>query len=130
MPHDQSQAQRAAFTLEEFIRLASKGSYLLGVRAAMATALSTLVPLPAFRTLARRVREERQSQTKGVRRLQAIYAAMTPAERRDPSLIDYPRPAAVAQAAGVEPMDVSQLRRKFEAANRACAIIAASRAAR
>ena len=117
-------------TLEQFIQLASKGAYVRGLKSALAAALSLLVPLPAFRRIARRLRAGRESHANGVRRLRAIYAAMTLAERDDPGLIDHPRRAAIAAAAGVEPMDVSQLRRSFEAANRVLAMPAAGTATR
>jgi signal recognition particle GTPase len=119
MPQPGDQHQPGALTLEQFIQLAAKSSYVGDVRSKLATLLATLIPLPALRRRASRVRHERDTQKNAVRRLYAIYAAMTPAERGDPGLVDHPRRAAIAAAAGVEPMDVSQLRRSFEAVNRA-----------
>ena len=130
MRQHQDQGKHAALTLEQFIQLASKGAHVRGLKSALAAAFSILVPLPSVRRLARRLREARESHANGVRRLRAIYAAMTPAERDDPRLIDHPRRAAVAAAAGVEPMDVSQLRRTFEAANRVLAMPPAGTARR
>ena len=130
MRQNGAQHRGDALTLDQFIQLASKGSVAAGMRLALATVLAILIPLPALRRRAGRLRHERASRINGARRLQAIYAAMTPAERADPGLIDHPRRAAIADAAGVEPMDVSQLRRTFEAANRARAMIAACGAAR
>ena len=130
MRQPQGEGQHAALTLERFIQLASKGAYVRGLKSALATALSILLPLPSLRRLARRLRDAHESHENGMRRLRAIYAAMTPTERDDRGLIDHPRRAAIAAAAGVEPMDVSQLRRNFEAANRVLAMPAAGTARR
>jgi len=54
-----------------------------------------------------------------IRDMRAILAAMTAEERDNPDLIDHARRAAIAHAAGCEPMYVSQLKRTFNAARRA-----------
>src|SRR4051812_40984264 len=49
-----------------------------------------------------------------VQRIQGIIDSMTPAERRDPHLIDIPRRRRIAAGAGVDPSDVSGLVKQFD----------------
>jgi signal recognition particle subunit SRP54 len=51
---------------------------------------------------------------KGVRRLVGIVNSMTPAERRNPKLIDPSRRQRIARGAGVEGHEVTQLVKQFE----------------
>lgn len=55
----------------------------------------------------------------------AVLDAMTPAERRDPSIIDAVARLRIATAAGVDPLDVAELLRQFESLTRAMKRIAA-----
>jgi signal recognition particle subunit SRP54 len=50
-----------------------------------------------------------------IQRIQGIIDSMTPAERNDPSLIDISRRRRIASGAGVDPADVSQLVKQFDA---------------
>ena len=50
-----------------------------------------------------------------VKRIQGIIDSMTPAERRDPTLIDIPRRWRIASGSGVDPADVSGLVKQFDA---------------
>ena len=50
-----------------------------------------------------------------VKRIQGIIDSMTPAERRDPSLIDISRRRRIAAGSGVDPADVSGLVKQFDA---------------
>jgi signal recognition particle subunit SRP54 len=50
-----------------------------------------------------------------IKRIQGIIDSMTPAERSDPSLIDISRRRRIASGAGVDPADVSQLVKQFDA---------------
>ena len=50
-----------------------------------------------------------------VKRIQGIIDSMTPAERRDPHVIDIGRRRRIAAGSGVEPPDVSQLVKQFDA---------------
>ena len=110
-------------TLEQFIAMAARGTRLTRLRCGACTVLAAVVPVPALRGRLRNVRDRDRSLLDGVKRFRAIYAEMTPAERDDPSLVNHGRRAAIASAAGVEPMDVSQLLRGFRSANRAQAIL-------
>ena len=123
--HPQEQSGPNGLTLEPFVELAARGSGLARVRWTLVSVLCRVMPLPVLR----RARDRDQSLLRGVRRLRAVFFAMTPEERDNPALVDHPRRAAIARAAGVEPIDVSQLRRNFEAARRAGAAVAAGRAA-
>jgi signal recognition particle subunit SRP54 len=51
-------------------------------------------------------------------RAEAIICSMTPAERRDPSIIGGSRRARIARGSGTTPADVNALLRQFEAARR------------
>jgi signal recognition particle subunit SRP54 len=48
------------------------------------------------------------------KRLVGIIDSMTPAERRNPKVIDISRRARIARGAGVEPVEVTQLIKQFE----------------
>jgi signal recognition particle subunit SRP54 len=50
-----------------------------------------------------------------VKRIQGIIDSMTPAERRDPNLIDISRRRRIAAGSGVDPADVSGLVKQFDA---------------
>jgi signal recognition particle subunit SRP54 len=50
-----------------------------------------------------------------VSRIQAIIDSMTPAERRDPSLIDRSRQRRIASGSGADPADVSGLVKQLDA---------------
>ena len=50
-----------------------------------------------------------------VKRIQGIIDSMTPAERRDPELIDISRRRRIAAGSGVDPADVSGLVKQFDA---------------
>ena len=50
-----------------------------------------------------------------VQRIQAIIDSMTPAERRDPLLIDRSRRRRIASGSGADPADVSGLVKQFDA---------------
>ena len=50
-----------------------------------------------------------------VKRIQGIIDSMTPAERSDPSLIDISRRRRIAAGSGVDPSDISQLVKQFDA---------------
>lgn len=50
-----------------------------------------------------------------VRRIQGIIDSMTPAERRNPNLVDISRRRRIAAGAGVEPSDISGLVKQFDA---------------
>ena len=50
-----------------------------------------------------------------VKRIQGIIDSMTPAERRDPHVIDIGRRRRIASGAGCEPQDVSGLVKQFDA---------------
>jgi signal recognition particle subunit SRP54 len=50
-----------------------------------------------------------------VKRIQGIIDSMTPAERRDPTLIDISRRRRIAAGSGVDPADVSGLVKQFDA---------------
>jgi signal recognition particle subunit SRP54 len=50
-----------------------------------------------------------------VKRIQGIIDSMTPAERRDPHLIDISRRRRISAGAGVDPSDVSGLVKQFDA---------------
>jgi signal recognition particle subunit SRP54 len=50
-----------------------------------------------------------------VRRIQGIIDSMTPAERKNPHLIDIPRRRRIAAGSGVDPSDVSSLVKQFDA---------------
>jgi signal recognition particle subunit SRP54 len=50
-----------------------------------------------------------------VTRIQGIIDSMTPAERRDPNLIDISRRRRIAAGSGVDPADVSGLVKQFDA---------------
>jgi signal recognition particle subunit SRP54 len=50
-----------------------------------------------------------------VKRIQGIIDSMTPAERRNPHVIDIPRRRRIAAGAGVDPADVSSLVKQFDA---------------
>jgi signal recognition particle subunit SRP54 len=50
-----------------------------------------------------------------VKRIQGIIDSMTPAERRNPHVIDIPRRRRIASGAGVDPSDVSSLVKQFDA---------------
>jgi signal recognition particle subunit SRP54 len=49
-----------------------------------------------------------------VKRIQGIIDSMTPAERRDPHVIDISRRRRIAAGAGVDPADVSGLVKQFD----------------
>jgi signal recognition particle subunit SRP54 len=49
-----------------------------------------------------------------MKRIQGIIDSMTPAERRDPDLIDIPRRRRIAAGSGVDPSDVSGLVKMFD----------------
>ncbi len=51
----------------------------------------------------------------GMRRLSGIINSMTPAERRNPKLIETGRRVRIAKGAGVEPQEVTQLVKQFDA---------------
>ena len=61
-----------------------------------------------------------------VERLRTIYRAMTPDEQADPRPLTVARRQQVADAAGVEPMEVSQLIRTYLSATRAIAQVSAA----
>jgi signal recognition particle subunit SRP54 len=50
-----------------------------------------------------------------VKRIQAIIGSMTPAERRDPAMIDISRRRRIACGSGVDPSDVTGLVNQFNA---------------
>jgi signal recognition particle subunit SRP54 len=50
-----------------------------------------------------------------VKRIQGIIDSMTPAERKNPHLIDIPRRRRIAAGSGVDPSDVSSLVKQFDA---------------
>ncbi len=50
-----------------------------------------------------------------VRRIQGMIDSMTPAERRDPNAIDISRRRRIAAGSGVEPSDISNLVKQFDA---------------
>jgi signal recognition particle subunit SRP54 len=50
-----------------------------------------------------------------VKRIQGIIDSMTPAERRDPALIDISRRRRISAGSGVDPADVSGLVKQFDA---------------
>jgi signal recognition particle subunit SRP54 len=50
-----------------------------------------------------------------VQRIQGIIDSMTPAERKNPHLIDIPRRRRIAAGSGVDPSDVSGLVKQFDA---------------
>jgi signal recognition particle subunit SRP54 len=50
-----------------------------------------------------------------IKRIQGIIDSMTPLERGDPSLIDIPRRRRIAAGSGVDPSEVSQLVKQFDA---------------
>jgi signal recognition particle subunit SRP54 len=50
-----------------------------------------------------------------VQRIQGIIDSMTPAERKNPHLIDIPRRRRIAAGSGVDPSDVSSLVKQFDA---------------
>jgi signal recognition particle subunit SRP54 len=50
-----------------------------------------------------------------IQRIQGIIDSMTPAERRDPELIDISRRRRIAAGSGVDPSEVSQLVKQFDA---------------
>jgi signal recognition particle subunit SRP54 len=49
-----------------------------------------------------------------MKRIQGIIDSMTPAERRDPELVDISRRRRIAAGSGVEPADVSNLVKQFD----------------
>jgi signal recognition particle subunit SRP54 len=50
-----------------------------------------------------------------VQRIQGIIDSMTPAERKNPHMIDIPRRRRIAAGSGVDPSDVSSLVKQFDA---------------
>jgi signal recognition particle subunit SRP54 len=50
-----------------------------------------------------------------IKRIQGIIDSMTPAERRNPGLIDPLRRSRIAAGSGVDPADVSGLIKQFDA---------------
>ncbi len=50
-----------------------------------------------------------------VKRIEGIIDSMTPAERRDPAIIDISRRRRIASGSGVDPSDVSSLVKQFDA---------------
>jgi signal recognition particle subunit SRP54 len=50
-----------------------------------------------------------------IKRIQGIIDSMTPAERRDPGLIDRLRRSRIASGSGVGPAEVSALLKQFDA---------------
>ena len=50
-----------------------------------------------------------------VKRIQGVIDSMTPAERKDPGLIELSRRRRIASGSGADPADVSGLVRQFDA---------------
>jgi hypothetical protein len=117
-------------TLEEFIGLAARESIGARVGRSLARVAAPLVPVPSVRAKLRRIVEHHHSALEGVRKMRCIYGAMTPVERANPLIIDHARRGEIARVAGVEPMEVSQLVRSFDAAKRAQARVNEERESR
>jgi signal recognition particle GTPase len=105
-------------TFERFITMAAKGAAWDRFVASLARYMAPLALLPPLRRGLVDLRRRKESRLTAIRDMQSILATMTAEERENPDLIDHARRSAIAQAAGCEPMYVSQLKRTFNAARR------------
>lgn len=71
--------------------------------------------VPGLSQLADNFQEGGVDADREVKRLQGIIDSMTPDERRDPHKIDISRRRRIAAGAGVDPSDISQLVKQFDA---------------
>jgi signal recognition particle subunit SRP54 len=71
--------------------------------------------VPGLNQLADNLQEGGVDADHEVKRLQGIIDSMTPDERRDPHKIDISRRRRIAAGAGVDPSDISQLVKQFDA---------------
>lgn len=72
--------------------------------------------LPGMSSLGRQLNLNEGDMEKQVNRMQAIYNSMNKKERLNPDLIEHARRRRIAQGAGVQPHEVAQLVKQFEAA--------------
>jgi len=67
--------------------------------------------IPGFSQLAGRIPDGMEE--KQLKKVEAIVLSMTPAERRNPAIIDGSRRRRIAQGSGVKPQDVNQVLNQF-----------------
>ncbi len=72
--------------------------------------------LPGMSSLGRQLNLNEGDMERQVNRMQAIYQSMNKKERLKPDVIEHARRRRIAQGAGVQPHEVAQLIKQFEAA--------------
>ena len=103
----QADLEKGKFTLDQFRDQIQKLS-----RPGLMTKMMAMLPgVPPELTQAM---GDQESQ-KEMRKLVGIIDSMTPKERRDPKMIDNPRRARIARGAGVEPRQVNEMVKQFDA---------------
>ena len=102
--------RRATFDLEDFLE------QLQGVKQ-MGSLSSLMEMIPGFSQLSKRLPSD-ALEGGGLAKAEAIIRSMTPAERRNPSILNGSRRRRIALGSGTAPQDVNQLLNQFRQAQK------------